>query len=110
MSPWSFRVRRTDGPGRVVAVQERDGWCSVFGVNGWEIVLVALIAGAGGLMSLFHFHEVLGSRLEFVATTMAIGWLIVFGLVTAVRAFRLGVASPAESEALAVEQLEQAIG
>ncbi|MEQ1738234.1 MAG: hypothetical protein ABL886_17760, partial [Rhodoglobus sp.] len=52
-------------------------------------ILVAVIAGAGGLMSLFHFYEILGSRLEFVATTMAIGWLIVFGVVTAVRAARL---------------------
>ncbi len=73
-------------------------------------VLVAVIAGAGGLMSLFHFQEVLGSRLEFVATTMAIAWLIVFGVVTAVRAAGRMPALAAEPRELAVEQFEQAVG
>ena len=49
-------------------------------------ILVAVIAGTGGLFSLFRFQAAFGSRLEFVATTIAIGWLIVFGGVTAVRA------------------------
>ena len=49
-------------------------------------ILVAVIAGTGGLFSLFRFQAAFGSRLEFVATTIAIGWLIVFGVVTAVRA------------------------
>ena len=48
-------------------------------------ILVAVIAGTGGLLSLFRFQQVLGSRMEFVATTIAIAWLVVFGIVIAVR-------------------------
>ena len=57
---------------------------SVF--SGTMGILVAVIAGTGGLLSLFRFQVVLGSRLEFVATTLAIAWLVVFGAVLAVRA------------------------
>ncbi|MBH0024933.1 DUF998 domain-containing protein [Salinibacterium sp. SWN248] len=49
-------------------------------------VAVAVIAGTGGLFSLFRFQVVLGSRLEFVATTIAIAWLIILGTVIAARA------------------------
>ncbi|WP_307783946.1 MULTISPECIES: DUF998 domain-containing protein [unclassified Salinibacterium] len=49
-------------------------------------VAVAVIAGTGGLFSLFRFQVVLGSRLEFVATTIAIAWLIFLGTVIAARA------------------------
>ncbi|MBH0130947.1 DUF998 domain-containing protein [Salinibacterium sp. NK8237] len=49
-------------------------------------VAVAVIAGTGGLFSLFRFQVVLGSRLEFVATTIAIAWLMVLGTVIAARA------------------------
>lgn len=49
-------------------------------------ILVAVIAGTGGLFSLFRFQVELGSRLEFIATTLAIAWLVVFGAVLAVRA------------------------
>lgn len=42
-------------------------------------ILVAGIAATGGLFSLFRFQEELGSRLEFVATTLAIAWLVMFG-------------------------------
>src|SRR5664279_329674 len=42
-------------------------------------VAVAVIAGTGGLFSLFRFQVVLGSRLEFVATTIAIAWLMMLG-------------------------------
>jgi hypothetical protein len=56
---------------------------SVF--SGTTGVLVAVIAGAGGLLSLFRFQQELGSRLEFVATTLAIAWLVVFGSVLAAR-------------------------
>lgn len=48
-------------------------------------ILVAVIAGTGGLLSLFRIQQVLGSRMEFVATTIAIAWLVVFGVVLAVR-------------------------
>jgi hypothetical protein len=51
-------------------------------------ILVAVIAGTGGLLSLFRFQQVLGSRLEFIATTIAIAWLIVFGGVLAARLLR----------------------
>ena len=51
-------------------------------------IAVAVIAGTGGLFSLFRFQQALGSRLEFVATTLAIAWLVVFGAVLAARALR----------------------
>jgi hypothetical protein len=46
-------------------------------------ILVAVIAGAGGLMSLFDFYATIGSRLEFIATTIGLAWISVFGLVLA---------------------------
>lgn len=48
-------------------------------------IAVATIAGTGGLFSLFRFQVVLGSRLEFVATTIAIAWLMMLGSVIAAR-------------------------
>lgn len=63
-------------------------------------ILVAVIAATGGLFSLFKFQAAFGSRLEFVATTLAIGWLIVFGIVTAVRARHPVAAGLVESEPL----------
>jgi len=45
---------------------------------------VAIIAAAGGLMSLFRFHADIGSRFEFVATTIGIAWIAVYGLALAV--------------------------
>ena len=48
-------------------------------------IAVAIIAGSGGLLSLFRYQVVFGSQLEFVATTLAIAWLIVFGSVLAAR-------------------------
>lgn len=41
---------------------------------------VAIIAAAGGLMSVFRFYPEVGSRLEFVATTIGIAWVAVYGL------------------------------
>jgi hypothetical protein len=75
---------------------------SVFsGVTG---ILVAVIAGAGGLLSLFRFQAQFGSRLEFVATTLAIAWLVVFGAVLAVRLARAPrlVEEPAERQPVSV--------
>ena len=46
-------------------------------------IAVAVIAGTGGLLSLFRYQQGFGSQLEFVATTLAIAWLIVFGAVLA---------------------------
>ena len=65
-------------------------------------VLVAVIAGTGGLFSLFRFQVELGSRMEFIATTIAIAWLVVFGVVLAVRAAR--------GSQLATHGVEQAAG
>ena len=62
-------------------------------------ILVAVIAGTGGLLSLFRFQTVLGSRMEFVATTIAIAWLVVFGVVLAVRIARAPVGRVAPSTA-----------
>jgi hypothetical protein len=42
-------------------------------------IAVAAISLAGGLMSLLHFEAVLGSRLELVATTIGLAWVVVFG-------------------------------
>lgn len=44
-------------------------------------ISVAVIAGAGGLMSLLNWNAAFGSRLEFVATTIGLAWILVFGLV-----------------------------
>src|SRR5690606_28065747 len=47
-------------------------------------VLVAAIAAAGGLMSVFGLDTDLGSRFELAATTIAIGWLVSVGVAIAV--------------------------
>ncbi|MGX5680980.1 DUF998 domain-containing protein [Schumannella luteola] len=64
-------------------------------------ILVAVIAATGGLFSLFRFQVELGSRLEFVATTLAIAWLVVVGVVLAVRAARGSGASVSPEPAAA---------
>jgi hypothetical protein len=46
-------------------------------------ISVALVAATGGLMSVFDFYAWFGSRLEFVATTLGIAWLGVYGLAIA---------------------------
>jgi hypothetical protein len=46
-------------------------------------VSVAVIAATGGLMSVFDFYADLGSRLEFVATTLGIAWVAVYGIALA---------------------------
>ena len=61
-------------------------------------ILVAVIAGTGGLFSLFRFEQELGSRMEFVATTLAIAWLVVFGAVLAARLLRVAPAGSAVHE------------
>jgi hypothetical protein len=44
-------------------------------------IAVAVIAGAGGLMSLLNWNSNFGSRLELVATTIGLAWILVFGVV-----------------------------
>jgi hypothetical protein len=46
-------------------------------------ISVAVIAGAGGLMSLFNWFAEIGSRLEFVATTIGIAWIAALGIAIA---------------------------
>lgn len=77
---------------------------------------VATIAGAGGLMSLFRFHAEVGSRLEFVATTIGIAWIATFGVLRAFESVRPRVAAvdltPASARmaASAPQRLEQLVG
>ena len=49
---------------------------------------VAVIAGAGGLLSLANIATGFGSQLEFVATTIAILWLAVYGVLAAFQHWR----------------------
>jgi len=51
-------------------------------------VAVLVIAATGGILSLIGVALGFGSWLEFVATTIAIGWLAVYGAVLAYRAIR----------------------
>jgi hypothetical protein len=46
-------------------------------------VSVAGISATGGLMSVFDFYAWFGSRLEFVATTIGIAWVAVYGIALA---------------------------
>ena len=46
-------------------------------------ISVAVIAGAGGLMSLLDWFATFGSRLEFVATTIGIAWVAALGVAIA---------------------------
>jgi hypothetical protein len=50
---------------------------------------VAVIAGIGGLLSLARFEAGFGSRLELLATTIAVGWLVVLGAILAIRLVRM---------------------
>lgn len=49
-------------------------------------IAVAAISAAGGLMSLFHFEAVIGSRFELLATTIGLAWVVVFGVSLALSA------------------------
>lgn len=51
-------------------------------------VSVAVVAGVGGLLSLLQWNDRFGSHLELVATSIGIGWLMVFGVVRFVRLVR----------------------
>ncbi|MCU1552123.1 MAG: hypothetical protein JWR36_2683 [Glaciihabitans sp.] len=54
----------------------------------WTGVAVGVIAGVGGLCSLTNFQANFGSRLELVATTLAIAWVAVLGVSIAARRLR----------------------
>lgn len=48
-------------------------------------VAVAVVAGAGGILSLARFQVGFGSRLELAATTIALAWLFSLGVLMALR-------------------------
>jgi hypothetical protein len=62
-----------------------NGHRALAGISLGAGIAVALIAGAGGILSLLRFQADFGSRLELGATTIALGWLLVLGLVMAAR-------------------------
>ena len=51
-------------------------------------VSTAVIAAAGGILSLLQFRTDIGSILELVATTIGMGWLAVLGMDTAIARHR----------------------
>ena len=57
-------------------------------------VAVAVIAGAGGILSLARFQADFGSRLELTATTIALGWLLTLGVMMALRPVKFAEVSP----------------
>jgi hypothetical protein len=59
---------------------------------------VAAASTAGGLMSLFQFEAVLGSRFELLATTIGLAWVVVFGA-------SLALGRRAESAAHGIQKL-----
>jgi hypothetical protein len=65
-------------------------------------VSVAIIAATGGILSLIGFATDFGSQLELVATTVAIGWVAVYGAVTGVR--HLGGERPAARDERAIDE------
>ncbi len=79
-------------------------------------VSVAVIAGAGGILSIIRVAVGFGSRLEFVATTIAIAWVAVYGAVIAARSIATLPPAVVQPEQIPVtgsaggEQREQAIG
>jgi hypothetical protein len=54
-------------------------------------IAVAVISGLGGILSLARFDTALGGYAEFTATTLAIAWVIVYGVAIAVDRARLRV-------------------
>jgi hypothetical protein len=51
-------------------------------------ISVAVISGLGGILSLAQFETTVGGYAEFTATTLAIGWVIVYGIVIAASRLR----------------------
>lgn len=86
----------------------------------FSAVSVAVVAGAGGILSLARFGTDVGSWLELVATTIAILWLASLGTVIAARSLRLSGETaadgwaprqlPSPAAALARGALEEQVG
>jgi len=73
-------------------------------------ISVAVIAGVGGLMSVFDFYPWFGSRLEFVATTIGISWVAVYGVALALerRTLAAGAFAPHRAQEVIGENDELA--
>ncbi len=61
------------------------GHRALSGITLLMALAVGVVAATGGLLSLARWNAVFGSRLELVATTIGIAWLVVFGIVSAAR-------------------------
>jgi hypothetical protein len=72
-------------------------------------ISVAVIAATGGLMSVFDFYAWIGSRFEFVATTIGIAWLAIYGVALAVERRRVGEPS-APVGGVAPHRAEEVVG
>jgi hypothetical protein len=72
-------------------------------------VAVGAISAAGGLMSLLDFYSWFGSRLEIVATTVGLGWLVVFGGTLAFGGRRARSAAALHGVEQAVRQHDEAV-
>jgi hypothetical protein len=68
-------------------------------------ITVAAASTAGGLMSLFGFQTILGSRFEGAATTVGLAWVVVFGAGLA-----LGTRHPRQAMALPLHGEQQFVG
>lgn len=55
-------------------------------------IVVAVVAGVGGLLSLLKFEAGFGSRLELLATTVALAWLATLGASLAAQLLRVSSA------------------
>ena len=61
------------------------GHRALSGITLFMALAVGVVAATGGLLSLARWNADFGSRLELIATTIGIGWLVVFGIVRAAR-------------------------
>lgn len=61
------------------------GHRALSGITLLMALAVGVIAATGGLLSLARWNAVFGSRLELVATSIGIGWLVVYGIARAAR-------------------------
>lgn len=68
---------------------------------------VAVISATGGLMSVFDFYASVGSRFEFVATTLGIAWVAVYGVALA---FERRPASVSAGDRVAPHRPQEVVG
>ena len=69
----------------LILMRTAPGHRAVSGITLLMALAVGVVAATGGLLSLARWNAVFGSRLELVATTIGIAWLVVFGIVRAAR-------------------------